>query len=302
MQEKVGIIGQGFVGSAVREGLKEYCNILTYDKYVKELSTEESLENLVEKADVIFLCVPTPMRKSGQCDISVVESVVEEIHAIMEKNFIVSDYIGDGGETTGFGRKKTIVLKSTVPPGTCRYLNEEHFSRGVSLVFNPEFLTEANSFDDFKNQNRIVLGGDSASVNKVEKVFRLAFPYVPVIKTDTTTAEMVKYITNTFLSTKVSFANEIYQICKATGIEYSDAIKIAQFDKRLGMSHWSVPGPDGSFGFGGHCFPKDLQALSSLATELGADTTILDAVWKKNNMVREDRDWEAMKGRAVSED
>jgi UDPglucose 6-dehydrogenase len=295
MQKPIGIIGQGFVGSAVREGLKEYFTILTYDKYINELSTEKYLEDLIAKTDIIFLCVPTPMRKNGQCDISIVESVVEEIsHIVRKREMKLLDKVDYTPQ------KKTIVLKSTVPPGTCQYLNDL-LPEELSLVFNPEFLTEANSFDDFKNQSRIVLGGESDAVDMVEKVFQPGFPCIPIVKTDTTTAEMVKYITNTFLSTKVSFANEIYLLCNAVGIDYSSAVDIAKLDKRLGDSHWMVPGPDGSFGFGGHCFPKDLQALISLANELGVDTTVLSAVWEKNNMVRKDRDWEAMKGRAVSD-
>jgi len=292
MLESVGIIGQGFVGSAVREGLKDHFNVLTYDKFVEELSTEKSLKDLVRKATTIFLCVPTPMKKTGESDMSIVEGVVKEL----------SDSFKEIIKETQRFQVKTIVLKSTVPPGTCVYLSE-HLECGIELVFNPEFLTEANSLEDFKNQDRIILGGqDDRALTRVEGVFRKAFPYVRIVKTDTTTAEMVKYITNTFLSTKVSFANEIYQICQSIGINYSDAIKISQFDKRLGESHWNVPGPDGSFGFGGHCFPKDLKAIIYLASTLGVDTTMLDAVWAKNNSVRDDRDWEGMKGRAVSEE
>jgi UDPglucose 6-dehydrogenase len=114
-------------------------------------------------------------------------------------------------------------------------------------------------------------------------------------------AEMVKYVANCFLATKVSFANEIYQICKAIGVDYNGVIETAMLDNRLGTSHWKVPGPDGHFGFGLTCFPKDLNALIKLAELNGVDPKVMKAVWEKNLEVRPERDWELMKGRAVCE-
>lgn len=308
---RIGIVGRGFVGNALYEGMKDTCEIFTYDKFVKDLSTEESLKELVLKADVLFLCVPTPMKKSGQCDISIVESVIAEIDKIISEEYPKYITAQFREKDTHYERKKItkeaiIVLKSTVPPGTSTYLNDTY--KNVKIIFNPEFLSEKNSISDFKNQNRIILGGEKYSVAIVEDVYRTKFPFVPIIKTDLTTAEMVKYITNTFLATKVSFANEIYQICEAIGVEYSDAIKISQFDERLGKSHWQVPGPvpdhEGNFqfGFSGSCFPKDLNALKSLMQELEVDTTMLDATWEKNLKVRPEKDWELLIGRAVTKD
>jgi UDPglucose 6-dehydrogenase len=111
---------------------------------------------------------------------------------------------------------------------------------------------------------------------------------------------MVKYLTNTFLSVKVSFANEIYQTCKALGIDYDKVVEYATLDDRLGNSHWSVPGPDGDLGFGGHCFIKDLSAFIYLTTQHQTLNNVLKATIQTNDMVRTDRDWETMKGRAVS--
>ena len=110
---------------------------------------------------------------------------------------------------------------------------------------------------------------------------------------------MVKYVTNTFLATKVSFANEIYEICNGLGLDYDKVIEYATFDKRLGKSHWAVPGPDGDFGFGGHCFPKDLSTLLRLAEDLETTDNVISAVEQTNYKVRINRDWEKMKGRAV---
>ena len=112
---------------------------------------------------------------------------------------------------------------------------------------------------------------------------------------------MVKYITNSFLATKVSFANEMYEICQYLEIDYDKVIEYAQYDERLGTSHWAVPGPDGDFGYGGHCFPKDVKALIHVAMEIDSDIdpVMLKATDEKNNQVRANKDWLNMEGRAV---
>ena len=133
-------------------------------------------------------------------------------------------------------------------------------------------------------------------------MFDRAFPKVSIIKTSGTIAEMIKYVTNTFLATKISFANEMYQLCEALDIDYDKVIEYARYDDRLGNSHWSVPGHDGDFGFGGHCFPKDIAALAYVANQLGVDRTMLVAAMTKNNLVRTDLDWTRQIGRAVSEE
>ncbi len=280
----IGIVGQGFVGSAVNSVFSNFFKVETYDKDLSKGSTCTTLRALVEKTDVIFVCLPTPMRRTGQCDLSIVDTVVSKI----------DDMSGE------LNRKKILILKSTVPPGTTASLNEE--VKNVTVVFNPEFLTEANHLDDFKNQTRIVIGGPRPASTIVKSVFRKVFPTVPIIKTGSNTAEMVKYFTNCFLATKVIFSNEMYHICQKLDIDYDKVTEYALHDARIGRSHLSVPGPDGDFGFGGHCFPKDLNALIYLAKSLGVDASLLTAVDKKNNKIRVNRDWEKMSGRAVSEE
>ena len=138
------------------------------------------------------------------------------------------------------------------------------------------------------------------NTSKVEKLFRHRFGFsTPIIKTDFQTAELVKYVTNAFLSTKVSFANEMYQLCEGLDLDYDKIIEYATLDPRLGDSHWGVPGPDGDFGFGGHCFPKDLSALIEITKQLDTVNNVLRAVQTTNNTVRSNRDWEKMKGRAI---
>jgi len=281
---KIGIVGQGFVGTAVYEGLKQYFKIKTYD--IAKDSTCDSMEELCEKSNIIFVCLPTPMEKDGSCHIGIVESVLDEINQLM--------YFDGVGYTT-----KTIVVKSTIPPGTTMKWNKQFAA--LDIVFNPEFLTEANSIEDFKNQNRIIIGGPKKAASKVRRLFVKAFPKSQIIKTDSTYAEMVKYVTNCFLATKVSFANEMYEICQYLEVDYDKVIEYAMHDERLGYSHWSVPGPDGDFGYGGHCFPKDVKALVSVAMQLDSNINpiMLKATNEKNDKVRKNRDWEKQKGRAV---
>jgi|TARA_B110000483_G_scaffold241766_1_gene325631 UDPglucose 6-dehydrogenase len=278
----IGIVGQGFVGSAVKAGLETEFNVLTYDKFVEE-KTNSSLLNIVSKCDVIFVCVPTPMdMETGECHIGIVESVVRDIDRLCIDLDVVP----------------TLVVKSTVPPGTIDNLNDL-VAQHCNVTFNPEFLTEANAVNDFINQNRIVLGGDKSALRPVVEIFESAFPGVPIKVTTAATAEMVKYTTNCFLATKVSFANEIYDICRHSHIDYNEMVDIAKLDTRLGNSHWMVPGPDGDRGYGGHCFPKDMTALRYIASQMPVATPTLDGASKTNSNVRKDLDWEEQEGRAV---
>ena len=279
----IGIVGQGFVGSAIREGLKAFYSIETYD-IRKELSTCDSLNTLVKKSSMLFVCLPTPMGHDGECITKIVDKTVYDID-----NFCKANNLKD----------RILILKSTIPPGTTERLNNS--TESVTVVFSPEFLTEANSFDDFKNQTRIIIGGVRPASSKVKTMFRKAFPETPIVKTSSRHAEMIKYFINCFLSTKVSFANEMYQLCESLNLDYDKIVEYALYDPRLGRSHFSVPGPDGHFGFGGHCFPKDLSALIYAMDKNDVDSKVLTAVKEKNDEVRDNRDWEKMKGRAVLE-
>jgi UDPglucose 6-dehydrogenase len=196
------------------------------------------------------------------------------------------------------------VVKSTVPPGTCEAWNKRYVNTTLRVVFNPEFLTEANALRDFEQQDRIIVGGPHPCTTIVKRVYEAAFAGVPVIKTSSTIAETVKYMTNAFLSVKVAFANEMKQVCDAAGADYDKVVEYAKHDRRLGASHWNVPGPDGNAGYGGHCLPKDLNALMYMAKQLGVCTPVMAGAWEKNLEVRppEVRDWEHMKGRAVTDD
>jgi len=279
-----GIVGQGFVGGALREGMQHAFSIETYDIDPNKGSTVGSINELVNKVDkIIFVCLPTPMDSEGRCSTKIVEDAITEINDV----------------ATHLRKKIIVVIKSTIEPGTTERLNKRY--SGVTVAFQPEFLTEANAVDDFKNQSRIIIGAPRPASGTIKTLFRKAFPKTPIVKTSSTIAETVKYFTNCFLATKVSFANEMKQVCDGIGIDYDKVVEYALYDDRIGNSHLSVPGPDGNLGFGGHCFPKDLNAIRYLARLVGVEPTILSAVWDKNLEVRteNDRDWLKMKGRAI---
>jgi nucleotide sugar dehydrogenase len=268
----LGIIGQGFVGNAVYKKFRNYYDVATYDL---DSSKANATFDEVCQNKLIFLCLPTPMNQDGSCNIDIIE---DQIKNLDEKG----DY--------------TIVVKSTIAPGTTERWNKKYQS---TIVFNPEFLTERNAEEDYNNQERIILGGPIEGLNTVKPYFDKVFPNAKIIKTESTLAEQVKYFTNTFLSVKVSFANEMYKLCKGLDIDYDKVVELATYDSRLGNSHWSVPGHDGDFGFGGHCFPKDLAAIIHLTKNLGTSNNVLMAAQQTNDEVRKNRDWEQMKGRAV---
>lgn len=277
---KVGVVGQGFVGTAVFEGLKNHHKLYCYDKddkvNVKRLGVA-NLELLAEYSEIIFVCVPTPMEEDGTCYTGYVEEVIKDLD--------------------GYTNNKIVVIKSTIPPGTTSRLNYKY--KNNTIIFSPEFLTEANSIEDFKNQTRIILGGDRKGTNKLRVMFSKVFPQAHIIKTDSTYAEMIKYLTNNFLTVKVAFANEMYKVCEGLQIDYDKVVEYSTLDERLGKSHWNVPGPDGDYGYGGHCFPKDIAAMISLTEDLQTPNHVLRGAKDTNDEVRTGRDWEEMEGRAV---
>ena len=182
----IGIIGQGFVGNAVYQKFKKYYDVHTYD--LDESKSNDSKENVIHQ-QYLFLCLPTPMNADGSCNVDIIEKELEHIDLIADNHEII----------------KTIVIKSTIPPGTTEKWNRKY--EALDIVFNPEFLTEANAVSDYENQDRIILGGPRPASTNLKRIFSKVFPKARIIKTNSTYAEMVKYTTNTFLSTKVSFAN-----------------------------------------------------------------------------------------------
>jgi nucleotide sugar dehydrogenase len=273
---KIGIVGYGFVGKAVEYGFKEGNEILIYDKFLPSTPLEE----VVKKSEVIFVAVPTPMTKEyKKIDLSIVEDVTAEIVKLARKNKV----------------EPIIVLKSTIVPGTTRRLSKEN--KYPRMAFNPEFLTEANYLEDFVHADRVVVGADNNEVKQwVVDLYRATFPKTLIFETDPTSAEVVKYMANTYLAVKVIFANEMFDLCEKLGVNYDEMKKMVVADHRIYDSHLGVTA---TRGFGQKCFPKDTVALLGLAHELGVDLSVIEAAWKKNLKIRKVRDWEQIEG-AVS--
>jgi len=281
----IGIIGRGFVGSAVAHGFSDAVGyrskIYIYDK--DPLKSQNSIEEVVSKSDFIFLSVPTPSNKNGSINLDVLDACINEISKIETSN------------------KPIILVRSTVVPGTTELFQKKYPL--LRFVFNPEFLTERSAHFDFLSQTRYVLGGESAETNKVANLYRDRFgKTISIIETDFQTAELIKYVCNTFFATKISFLNEMKQISDAVNADWATVIEGFVRDGRVGSSHTNVPGHDGKLGFGGSCFPKDIQALIAFSKELGIAPNVLEATWSKNLEVRPEKDWEQLKGRAVSDD
>ena len=262
----LGIIGFGIVGQAVAYGFSNY-DIHTYDKY----QPTESLPSVVKNSEFIFICLPTPIKsdESG-IDLAIINNNIKEIVKYTNNT------------------DKIIVIKSTVVPGTTAAFTamypKSHF------CFNPEFLREASFLQDFVNADRIIIGAAGDLVfRRLSALYQSIMPSTPIYSTDSTSAEMVKYMANCFLATKVIFANEMYDICQSLGIKYEEVKKMVVADKRIEDTHLDVTT---TRGFGLKCFPKDLLALRALAKSRKVDTSILDTVWKKNLTIRKVRDWE----------
>ena len=259
---KIGIIGFGFVGKALQNGLKEDVNSIEIDP---KLNTNiEDLKN--HKPDIVFICLPTPMNDDGRQNIDIVNKVISEINK--------------------FDSNLLIVLKSTILP---KYVEE--ISRICkNLVINPEFLRENYAEEDFINSEIIIFGGKEENCNKLSYFYKNHTNCIckEHIITDDKSASLIKYTINSFLALKVIFFNEMKSVFKNLNSEtkWSDFINALSKDKRMGSSHMNVPGPDGRYGFGGPCFPKDVSALVEYSKEIGHELSLLKKANAINNSIR----------------
>lgn len=281
--KKIGIIGRGFVGRAVENSFS-YLPELKTKLFIYDKNPSLSLNTLretVNESEIIFLSIPTPSNKDGSLNIDSLNHLFNEISLCMENDGI-------------------ILLRSTILPGTSKTFKKKF--PNLNIVFNPEFLTEENANKDFANQSRIVLGGDDKLTNKVSKFYQWRFGRnIPILRTSFETAEFIKYMSNCFLATKVSFMNEMKNIADVSNVDWKKAVEGFVLDPRIGSSHTKVPGPDKKVGFGGSCLPKDMQAFISFATQLGISPNVLVGAWETNLKLRPKKDWEKLVGRAVVE-
>ena len=233
------------------------------------LSFSMSIEEGVTSSLVIFIAVGTPSHDDGSADLRAAEEVAKEIGRYMD----------------GY---KVVVVKSTVPVGTCRRLRkliQENQAQPIpfDIVSNPEFQREGSAIEDFMRPDRVTIGAESEQAIAIMKDIYSALYLIetPFVITSLETAEMIKYAANTFLATKVSFINEIANLCEMMGADVHHVAKAMGLDGRIGKK-FLHPGP----GYGGSCFPKDTRALSRMAKEKGYTFKILDSVIEVNEEQR----------------
>lgn len=258
---KIGIVGLGFVGNAIKQSFLDETRLVLVDSDPSR--GRDAFEDLAQ-CDGVFVCVPTPQDPDGTCHTDILEDVLAKLKAI---NF-------DG----------VIISKCTAPPDTYRELNEQY----TNLVHAPEFLTAANAVQDYVSGKFCFIGGKTKAYRFLaEFIIRMTQTELEsVIHCSIAEASLAKYAINTFMATKVTYMNELYALAKASGCEYDSIVTMIKQDPRIGRSHMQVPGPDGEFGFGGACFPKDTSALLKYAEKIGVEMSVLDAAVTKNTALR----------------
>ena len=258
----IGIVGNGFVGNAVYQNLKDKVECKVFD--VDQNRSPNTLEEVLD-SEFIFVCLPTPMSKSGKCNLSIIENFFSNLPEQIDGIF---------------------VIKSTVPVGTTAKL-----AHNYKVIHNPEFLTAKNSVEDFKNSERNIIGGEGEYCEKFAQFFSEMFPHIPNQIVTSSESETIKYFSNTFLAIKVAYFNKVYDFCKELGIDYDRVKNGVVADSRIGKSHTDVPGFDGDRGFGGTCFPKDINSLIYQMDDIGIDSSFLYEAWKYNQSIRSNINW-----------
>ena len=293
----IAVIGTGYVGSVSGACLADFGNKVTcVDNNPEKIESfkkgivpiyESSLDNVIErnvragrldfstdlagtvkKSDVVFIAVGTPPQDDGSADLSYVEAVAREIGRAIEQYTVIVD-------------------KSTVPVGTGKkviaWIEDELKKRGTAIPFdvvsNPEFLREGSAVYDFTHPDRVVIGSDSQKAREIMKnVYRsLYLIETPFVETNLESAEMIKYASNAFLAVKITFINEIANLCEKVGADVKDVSNAMGRDGRIG-SKFLHPGP----GYGGSCFPKDTRALAKTGRDAGSPLTIVEQAIEAN--------------------
>ncbi len=269
------MIGMGVVGGNTAQVFSKVHKIFPYDKYKSPYNSPERMPELARSSEVVFLCVPTPMRPSGEIDYSPMQNSLE--------------MLAETSKNVGRNPKDLLVtIRSTAVSGTTDDFAKKFPFR---FAFNPEFLRERHALEDMLHTNRVILGvEDEGSKDKLLRVYKPLFPEARILFYDRKTSEMIKYAANILLFMQVMAANEVYQVCKALGIDYDQVKDAVLLDDRIGRNI-EVPGPDGDYGAGGKCFPKDVNALIYLARAFQYRPYLLEEAWRLNKEVRINKDW-----------
>lgn len=277
-----GIIGMGFLGTAITHGFGLHADIKIHDKF----KDYDSLEDVVKHAEFIWMCLPTPMNmQTGAIDLTILEDNLDQIHDMVEAE-----------------DKKIVIIKSTVVPGTTRVFAKKYPK--FNFIMNPEFLTARNNRLDFICASRIIIGAQDEWVGqRMQEAYEYRFGNsTPIFRCGWEEAELTKYAANCFFAMKISYFNFIYKLCQEMGLDFDEVKDMVLADGRIARSHANVPGWDGKLGYSGACFPKDVNAFIHFARSLGVDPGLLDASWKQNLEDREDRDWEEIPSAVSNKD
>jgi len=260
---KVAVIGMGFVGGTIHNAIKNLHEEITLSAIDPAKGYNETYSNIVNY-DAVFVCVPSPQSADGSADTSILRQVLAKLKEVDFKGVIIS--------------------KVTAPPSVYNELQQTY----SNLVHAPEFLTAANAYSDYITGKFAIIGGGSEEHRRqAEIIIKISQPYITdVTHCSIAEASFAKYLINSFLATKVVFMNEMAALAMAGGLNWQNITRAINLDSRTGRSHTQVPGPDGQYGFGGMCFPKDTAALLKYAESLNVDLGILTNAVTKNHQLR----------------
>ena len=264
-KKKIGIVGYGYVGKGVFKFFEDKCEVIFFDPEIDGSATKEEINT----CDLAVVCVPTPMGDGGVCDLSIIK------------------------ETVNWLETSLILIKSTIPPGTTAKLAKE---TGKNICFSPEYIGEGGYFVPYwkyphptkmKYHNFQIVGGEKEMASQILDYFvRVMGPDAKFFVTDSTTAELVKYMENSFIAAKVTFCNEFYNIAKSFGVNYKELRELWLLDDRVGRMFTAVF-PD-KRGFEGKCIPKDVSAIVKASEEIGYDAKFIKAVLENNKRIRKE--------------
>ncbi len=292
---KISILGSGYVGTTTALCLSELghetLNIDIDEGIVNSLNNgelhihEDGLNKLLNKhlkknfkastsyldvldTDITFLCLPTPSNKSGSIDLSIMKKGVKKLGNVLESK----------------NEEHMVVMKSTVIPGSTNEIGKviskksnKELGEDLYIGSNPEFLREGSALKDFMEPDKLVIGGNKKPINILKKVYENLIPRTTLFETSIKTAEIIKYVNNSLLATKISFANEIGNICKELDIDTYEVMDAVGLDHRIERKFLNS-----GIGFGGSCFPKDVRAIRNKAEKIGVNPKILKAVLNVN--------------------
>ena len=277
----INIIGMGYVGGAI----SHLCEINNIDFNVYDIQVKEGNfnyfnniselvnfnENKIIDKNYYVVCVPTPSDQEGNCDVSIVDKILSELNEKCTKNSV-------------------IIIKSTLVPGSCIKFSEKY--KNIDIVLSPEFLKELSFKEDMYNAKFILLGTNKFSMIKYQNLlylFRKLYNHNPLIDILSKTyeeCELFKYTLNTFLATKITFFNEIHEICEKMDVDYQKLKELFKLDPRVGNYGIEVPGPDGNFSFSGKCLPKEICGMIKLQEKLELSSEFMNCVKKRGDDFR----------------